>query len=52
MEADADLQDAVVEAADRRARIAPQELERLVLVEDLPLVELLDPPGEPWRRRI
>lgn len=42
MEADADLQDAVVEIADRRPRGAPEELEGLVLLEELAGVELLD----------
>src|SRR5438132_92801 len=42
MKAHADLQDPVVEAADRRARVAPQQLERLVLLEELAGVELLD----------
>lgn len=42
VEPDADLQDAVVEVADRRACIAPQDLDRLVLLEELAGVELLD----------
>jgi hypothetical protein len=42
MEADADLEDAVIQVAHRRARITPQELEGLVLLEELAGVELLD----------
>jgi len=42
VEADADLQDAVVQIADRRTGIAPEELEGLVLLEELAGVELLD----------
>src|SRR5438093_3597558 len=42
----ADLEDPVVEAAVRRARVAPEELERLVLLEELAGVELLDAPDE------
>ena len=42
VKADADLEDAVVEAALRRAGIAPEELERLMLLEELGSVELLD----------
>jgi hypothetical protein len=51
MEADADLEDAVIETADRRARVPPQELERLVLLEELTGVELLDAVDERfwWR---
>jgi len=51
METDADLQDAVVEAADRCARGAPEQLEGLVLLVELAGVELLDPSLElGWRR--
>jgi hypothetical protein len=51
VKADPDLEDAVVQAAVGRARVAPQELERLVLLEELPLIELGDPVPEPrWRR--
>ena len=46
METDADLQDAVVQAADRGAGLAPQRLERLVLLEELASVELVDPLDE------
>ena len=42
MKADADLQDPVIEAAVRSARVAPEQLERLVLLEELAAVELLD----------
>lgn len=41
METDADLEDAVIEAADRCVRVAPEQLERLMLFEELPGVELL-----------
>ena len=52
MERDADLQDAVIEAAIRRARRAPQQLERLVLLEELAAVELLDAFDELGRGRL
>src|SRR5438105_15034090 len=42
MEADTDLQDPVIQRADRRARLAPEDLEGLVLFEELAGVELLD----------
>src|SRR5207245_7248004 len=51
MKGDADLQDAVVEIADRRARGAPEEFEGLVLLEELARVELLDALHELGRRR-
>jgi hypothetical protein len=51
MKADPDLQDAVIEATVGRARVAPQELERLVLLEELTLVELRDAVPELCRRR-
>jgi hypothetical protein len=51
VESDADLEDAVIETADGRARVAPEELERLVLLEELARVELLDAVDERlWRR--
>ena len=50
METDADLEDAVVEAADRRARVAPEELQRLVLLEECSGVELLDAADQLRRR--
>ena len=50
MKGHADLQDAVVEGAVRRARRAPEELEGLVLFEELPAVELLDGLAECGRR--
>jgi len=51
VKADPDLQDAVIEAAVGRPRVAPQELERLVLLEELAPVELRDPvPELSWRR--
>ena len=50
MEADTDLQDPVIEAADRRAGVTPQRLEGLVLFEELAGVELLDAADERgWR---
>ncbi len=51
MEPDPDLEDAVVERADRRAGVPPEELERLVLLEELARVELLDAAAElvGWR---
>jgi len=52
MEADPDLQDAVIEPADRGAGIAPQGLDGLVLIEELAGVELLDPSEERIGRRI
>jgi hypothetical protein len=52
MEADADLQDPVIEAADRSACLTPQRLEGLVLFEELAGVELLDAADEGFRRWI
>src|SRR5439155_27307229 len=46
VKADADLEDAVVEAAVGRSRRSPEELERLVLLEELAAVELLDAGAE------
>ena len=51
VEADADLQDAVVEPADRCARSAPQGLEGLVLIEELAGIELLDAADQRRGRR-
>jgi hypothetical protein len=42
VEADPDLEDPVIETADRRGRVAPEQLERFVLLEELVGVELLD----------
>jgi hypothetical protein len=42
VQADPDLENAVIEAAHRRGRVAPEQLERLVLLEELACVELLD----------
>ena len=42
MEADADLQDAVVQTPYRSAGIPPERLEGLVLLEELATVELFD----------
>jgi hypothetical protein len=52
VEADTDLQDPVIEAADRRARVTPERLEGLVLFEELAGVELFDPADERLGRRI
>jgi len=52
METDADLEDPVIQAADRRAGIAPKELEGLVLLEELAGVELLDTVDQLGRRRV
>jgi hypothetical protein len=52
METDADLEDAVVELAVGRPCGPPQELERLVLLEELAAVELRDALGQLRRRRI
>jgi len=52
VEADADLEDPVVEAAHRRARVPPQQLKRLVLIEELAGVELLDAADQFGQRRI
>jgi hypothetical protein len=52
MEADTDLQDPVIEAADRRACLTPERLEGLVLFEELAGVELLDAADQRRRRRI
>ena len=52
MEPDPDLQDAVIEAADRRSRVAPQGLEGLVLLEELARVELLDAMSQRVGRRV
>ena len=51
VKADADLEDPVIEAAVRRAGVAPEELERLVLLEELALVELREALQELRRRR-
>ena len=52
MEADPDLQDPVIQTADRRGRVAPEQLERLVLLEELIAVELLDAAEKRFRRRV
>ncbi len=53
MKTNADLEDAVVEASDRCGRVAPQQLERLVLFEELAGIELLDASKQSlgWRVR-
>ena len=52
VEADADLQDPVIETADRRACVTPERLESLVLFEELAGIELLDAADEGLRRWI
>jgi hypothetical protein len=51
LEAHADLQDPLVEVADRVGPLDPLQLERLVLLEELAAVELLDalPEARRWR---
>ena len=51
MERDADLQDALVEIADVAALGAPEQLQRLVLLEELAAIELRDPFEQLRRRR-
>src|SRR5439155_23425734 len=51
MESNADLENAVVEIADRCAGAAPQRLQRLVLLEVLAMLELLDRMEQLLRRR-
>jgi hypothetical protein len=50
VEADADLEDAVIQAAVRRPGVSPEELEGLVLLEELAVVELRDALDELGRR--
>ena len=50
VKAHADLKDAVIQAPVRRAGVAPEQLEGLVLLEELALVELLDALEELRRR--
>jgi hypothetical protein len=51
VEADADLEDAVIETAHWCGCVAPHQLERFVLFEELTRVELLDATKElVWRR--
>jgi hypothetical protein len=52
VEADADLQDPVIQTAHRCGRVTPQQLERLVLLEELVRVELLDAAQKRFRRRL
>jgi len=52
MKPDANLEDAVIEMAHRRGGVPPQQLERLVLLEKLSGIELLDPPEKRRRWRI
>jgi hypothetical protein len=52
LEADADLQDPLVEVADGVALGEPLLLERLVLLEELAAVELLDSAPQARRRRL
>ena len=42
VKADTDLEDAVIEAAHGYGRVAPEQLERFVLLEELAAIELLD----------
>jgi len=51
MESDANLKNAVIQMAHRRGRVPPQELERLVLLEELAGVEFLDAADERFGRR-
>ena len=52
MEADADLQDAVIQISIRGARLTPEELEGLVLLEELAAVELGDAAEQRRRWRV
>jgi hypothetical protein len=52
VEADADLQDPVVQTPDRDVGRAPERLEGLVLLEELAAVELLDRVRQLVRRRV
>jgi len=52
LETHADLEDALVEVADRVALCEPFLLKRLVLLEELSAVELLDRSADAGRRRL
>src|SRR5258706_8400911 len=52
MKGDADLQDALVEVADVARLGAPEQLQRLVLLEELAAIELRDRVDELARRRL
>ena len=52
MEADADLKDPVIQGTYGCAGISPQQLDRLVLVEELAGVELLDAVDQLGGRRL
>ena len=52
IEANADLQDALIEVSHRVWLVDPDSLERLVLLEELLAVELVDPAEQFGRRRI
>src|SRR5688572_3142122 len=52
VEADTDLKDPVIKVAHRCAGVAPEKLERLVLIEELAGVELLDAADQLGRRRL
>jgi hypothetical protein len=52
MEADPDLQDPVIQAANGCGRVTPEKFERLVLLEELVGVELLDAAEKGFRRRV
>ena len=52
VEPNADLKNPVIEISHRRARVAPQKLERFMLLEELARVELRDAANELIRWRI
>ena len=52
VKADADLEDAVIETAHGSGRVAPEELEGFVLLEELAGVELLDAAEKRFGRRV
>ena len=52
MEADADLEDPVIQVPDRGAGVPPQGLEGLVLLEEFAGVELLDAADQRIGRRV
>jgi hypothetical protein len=51
VEAHPDLEDAVIQTAHRCGGVAPQQLDRLVLLEELAGIELLDAAKERFRWR-
>jgi hypothetical protein len=52
VEADAHLEDAVIEATHGCGRVAPEQLERFVLLEELAGIELLDAAEQRFGRRV